>query len=47
MDKNQLSGAWKVAKGSAREAMGKATGNPAQEATGKIEKAAGHVQEKL
>jgi len=47
MDKNQLSGSWKVAKGSAREGLGKITGNRTEEAKGKVEKTIGHVQEKL
>ncbi len=47
MDKDNMKGKMNQAKGSAREAMGKMTGNEKQEAAGKIDKAKGKAQEKV
>jgi uncharacterized protein YjbJ (UPF0337 family) len=44
MDKDQLKGRIKVAKGKAKEVAGRAVGNKTQETKGKIEKTAGKVQ---
>lgn len=47
MDKNRVEGAAKQLRGSVKEAMGKVTGNRAQQAEGAAEKLAGAMQAKL
>lgn len=44
VDKNQVKGLARQAKGSVKQAVGKATGNRRVEAEGAIEKSAGKVQ---
>ena len=44
MDKNRIAGAAKTAKGSIKQAVGKATGDAKLQADGNAEKAAGKLQ---
>jgi len=44
MDKNRVAGAAKAAKGSIKQAVGKATGDAKLQADGKADKAAGKLQ---
>jgi uncharacterized protein YjbJ (UPF0337 family) len=44
MDKDRIKGVARQAKGAVKEAIGKATGDAKLEAEGKIEKAAGEMQ---
>lgn len=47
MNKDQVEGKVKLIKGQVKEAVGKLIGDKSMEARGKIENAAGKVQEKL
>ncbi len=47
MHKDEMKGAGNKAKGSVKEAAGKATDNEKMEAEGKMDKTKGHVQEKF
>jgi uncharacterized protein YjbJ (UPF0337 family) len=44
MDKDRIAGSAKVIKGTMKEAVGKAIGNPNLEADGQVEKSVGKVQ---
>ena len=45
MDRNRIEGKMKQVKGAAKDALGGMTGNARQQASGKLDKAAGRVQE--
>ncbi|WP_425287249.1 CsbD family protein [Pelagibacterium luteolum] len=47
MDKDEIKGAGNKAKGSVKQAAGKATGNKKLEAEGAADKAKGHVQQNV
>jgi uncharacterized protein YjbJ (UPF0337 family) len=45
MDRNRIEGKMKQVKGAAKDALGGLTGNGRQQVSGKLDKAAGRVQE--
>ncbi|HTN61794.1 MAG TPA: CsbD family protein [Devosia sp.] len=47
MNKDQIDGAGKQAKGAIKDAVGGLTGNAKMQAEGKMDKAKGHVQSKV
>lgn len=45
MDRNRIEGKMKKIKGAAKDALGGLTGNTGQQVSGKLDKAAGRIQE--